>query len=109
MREFRAHHEELLAAGARVAGVTLDSIESCRTWGERLRLPYPLLSDSARAAGEQCHVLRRVGLAGWNIEFFQRSTFLVDTAGVVRAVWGDVKIRHHAREVLAAIRSLGER
>ena len=108
MREFRAHHGELSAAGVTVAGVTLDSIESCRTWTRRLRLPYPLLSDEARAAGDAFHVLERVGLAGWNIEYFRRSTFLVDVRGVVRGVWGDVKIRGHALEVLAAARALSE-
>ena len=106
MREFRARHAQLVAAGATVAGVTLDSIESCRTWSLRLRLPYPLLSDTEREAGNRCHVLRRVGVAGWNIEFFRRTTLLVDTAGIVRGVWGDVKIRGHAREVLAAVRAL---
>ena len=100
MRELRARHAAFAAAGIRVAGVTLDSIESCRTWAGRLRLPYPLLSDAKRAAGEQCHVLRRVGIGGWNVEFFSRTTLLVDAAGVVRAVWGSAKLRGHALEVL---------
>ena len=51
MREFRAHHAEFAVAGVAVAGVTVDSIESCRRWAERLRLPYPLLSDPTRAMG----------------------------------------------------------
>lgn len=106
MREFRVRHSELEAAGARVAGVTVDSIESCRRWAARLRLPYPLLADVERAAGEQCHVLRRIGLGGWNVEFFQRSTFLIDTGGIVRGVWGRVSPRGHARQVLEAVRAL---
>ncbi len=108
MREFRARHAEFRAAGVKVAGVTLDTIESCRWWAERLRLPYPLLSDSAREAGERFHVLRRIGLGGWNVELFRRSTFLADGGGTIRAIWGDVRIRGHAREVLAAARALGD-
>ena len=106
MRGFRAHHAGFASAHVRLAGVTLDTLESCRWWANRLRLPYPLLSDSARAAGTRCHVLRRVGLGDWNIEFFRRSTFLADRSGVVRAVWGDVKIRGHAAEVLRAASAL---
>ena len=109
MREFRARHSELVAAGVTVAGVTLDTLESCRTWVRRLRLPYPLLSDEARAAGEACSVIERVGLGPWKIEFFRRTTLLVDSTGIVRRVWGDVKIRGHGREVLAAARELGGR
>lgn len=107
MREFRARHSELVAAGVTVAGVTLDTLESCRTWARRLRLPYPLLSDEARAAGEACHVIERVGLGPWKIEFFRRTTLLADANGIVRQVWGDVKIRGHGREVLASARALG--
>lgn len=108
MREFRARHAEYVSAGVAVAGVTLDTPESCRTWARRLRLPYPLLSDTGRRAGEACHVLRSIGLAGWKVEFFRRTTLLVDREAIVRAVWGDVRIRGHAREVLAAARALPE-
>ena len=106
MREFRARHADFIAAGVRVAGVTLDSLESCRTWARRLRLPYPLLSDVEREAGGRCHVLRRISIVGWNIEFFRRTTLLVDRETIVRGVWGDVKIRGHARQVLDAARAL---
>lgn len=106
MREFRVRHAEFADANVKVAGVTIDTLESCRQWARRLRLPYPLLSDSGREAGSQCHVLRRIGLGGWNIEFFHRTTLLIDAGAVVRAVWGEVKLRGHAREVLEAARAL---
>ena len=106
MREFRARHSEYVAAGVTVAGVTLDTIESCVTWAKRLRLPYPLLSDARREAGEACHVLEHVGLAGWKIEYFRRTTLLADRSGIVRAVWGQVNIRGHAIDVLNAARAL---
>ena len=107
MREFRARHSELVAAGVTVSVVTLDTLESCRTWARRLRLPYPLLSDEARAAGEACFVIDRVGLGPWKLEFFRRTTLLTDVNGIVRRVWGDVKIRGHGREVLESARALG--
>jgi peroxiredoxin Q/BCP len=51
-------------------------------------------------------VLRRIGIAGWKIEFLTRSTFLADRRGVIAAVWGRVRVRGHAAEVLAAARAL---
>jgi peroxiredoxin Q/BCP len=106
MREFRAHHAEFAALGVTVAGVTRDSPESCRTWERRLRLPYPLLSDPTGDLGRACGVLRHVGLGGWNIEYFRRTTLLVDAHGIVRGVWGQVKIRGHALELLRTARAL---
>ncbi len=100
MREFRARHAEFVAAGAAVAGVSLDSVESNRAAAERLRLPYPLLTDTERRTGEAFRVLSRIGLGGWNVEFFRRTTVLADAAGTIAAVWGKVKVRGHALEVL---------
>lgn len=106
MREFRAHHEELKAAGIEVAGVSTDTPESSREWAHRMDLPYPLLSDVDRSAGNAFGVIRRVGIGGWNVEFFRRTTFLVDERGVVVALWGKVKVRGHALEVLRMGRAL---
>jgi len=52
-------------------------------------------------------VIRRVGIGGWTVEFFRRSTFLIDSHGAVVATWGKVKVRGHALEVLEAAKSLG--
>jgi peroxiredoxin Q/BCP len=101
LREFRAHHEELRAAGLEVAGVSREPAEKNRRWTTRLDLPYPVLSDPEGEAAGHFGVVRRIGIGGWKVEFFRRSTFLIDTDGVVAAVWGDVKVRGHARDVLA--------
>jgi peroxiredoxin Q/BCP len=36
----------------------------------------------------------------------ERSTFLIDEAGVIRRVWRKVKVPGHAAEVLAAAQAL---
>ena len=106
MREFRAHHEELKAAGIAVAGISTDTPESSREWARRMELPYPLLSDEERTAGAAFGVIRRVGIGAWNVEFFKRSTFLVDARGIVVAQWRKVKVRGHAAEVIDIVRVL---
>jgi peroxiredoxin Q/BCP len=83
-----------------VAGVTRDSIESNRSWARRLRLPYPLLADEEGLVGEAFGVRRRIGLGGWNVDFFKRATFLIDLEGTIAAVWREVRVRGHALEVL---------
>jgi peroxiredoxin len=70
-------------------------------------LPYPLLSDAQGEAGRLFGVVRRLGIGGWTIEFFRRSTFLVDFHGNVAAVWGDVRVRGHALEVLEVADAIG--
>ena len=89
-----------------MAGINADTVASNRAWAERLRLPYPLLSDPERGAAEAFGGLRRIGVAGWRIEFFRRRTLLADRSGVVAAAWEHVQIRGHAAQVLAAARAL---
>src|SRR5512140_68760 len=107
MREFRAHHDLFVSAGGAVVGVSLEPIETLRAETARLALPYPLLSDVERRAGEAFHVITRLGLGGWHVELFRRTTALVDARGIVSAVWGKVRVRGHALEVLEMARRLG--
>ena len=106
MREFRVHYAELKEAGVEVAGISTDTPESSREWAQRMQLAYPLLSDVERQAGIAFGVLRRVGVGGWNLEFFKRATFLIDQRGIVVAEWQKVKVRGHALEVLELARAL---
>ena len=106
MREFRAHYSALVEAGVEVAGVSPDTPESSAEWARRMDLPYPLLSDVERTAGHAFGVVRSVGIGAWNVEFFRRTTFLVDARGVVVAMWRKVKIRGHALEVRDMARAL---
>jgi thioredoxin-dependent peroxiredoxin len=106
MREFRAHYSELKEAGVEIAGISTDTPESSRDWAGRMNLPFPLLSDEERAAGAAFGVIRRVGIGTWNVEFFKRSTFLVDARGIVVAQWRKVKVRGHAAEVIEMVRVL---
>jgi peroxiredoxin Q/BCP len=102
LREFRERHPEFQRAGIEVAGINADTSEHNRVWRERLRLPYPVLSDPDRAAAAAFGGLRRLGLGGWTIELYRRRTVLADRDGVISALWDKVRIRGHAAEVLAA-------
>ena len=53
-------------------------------------------------AGEALGIVRRIGLGGWSVELFRRTTLLVDVEGRIAAWWGKVTIRGHAAEVLRA-------
>lgn len=106
LREFRERHAVFVAEGIEVAGISADTVESNRHWSERLKLPFPLLSDPERVAAEAFGGLRRLAFGGWSLELFRRRTVLADRLGVVGAVWDKVHIRGHAAEVLVAARAL---
>jgi peroxiredoxin Q/BCP len=89
-----------------VAGISANTVEEQRAQAARLDLPYRLCSDSDRAAARALGILRRIGIAGWTIELYRRVTVLVDRDGTIAGVWGRVKVRGHARQVMAAVAAL---
>ncbi len=102
LREFRERHDEFRAAGIAIAGVSIDSLASHTEWAERLRIPYPLVSDPDRTVADALGIIMKVGIAGWGVELFRRTTLLVGADGRVAAAWGKVKVRGHGAEVLTA-------
>lgn len=106
LREFRAHHLEFVAAGVTLVGASRDSVDSNRHWTQRLAIPFPLLSDRDGSLGRALGVIRTVRIGAWKVEFLRRSTLLAGPDGRIAAVWSDVKIRGHAREVLDAALAL---
>ena len=77
-----------------------------RAWSERLRLPFPLLSDPDRAAASALDAVRRLGIGGWTIDLTKRRSVLAGRDGIIEAVWDKVKIRGHAAEALRAARAI---
>lgn len=94
---FRDGLAKLEAAGASVAGVSMDTQDSHRRFAEKYRLPFDLLTD---ADGE---VARQYGvLAGWGaLRVARRVTFLISPAGNVQRVYQRVDPDRHAGEILA--------
>jgi len=100
LREFRVHHDEFRESGIAVAGVSRDPPDTNRRWVEDLGLSYPMLTDPGGAASRSLGLVNPVGVGTWTIELFRRTTLLIDVHGNLAAVWGKVKIRGHAEEVL---------
>ncbi len=60
-----------------------------------------MLSDADGQVGRALGIVTRVGIGTWHLEFFRRTTFLIDARGIISAAWGKVRVRGHAQEVLS--------
>lgn len=94
-------HAEFVAAGVEVYGLSTQDTGDQREAVERLRLPYPLLSDAGLDLGGEMD-LPSFSVAGE--ELFRRLTMIIDR-GIVQHVWYPVFPPHtHAGEVLDWLR-----
>lgn len=102
--DFRDSLTRLSAAGAVVLGISKDSVKSHQKFKEKYELPFMLLADVDKEACEQYQVLVEKSRYGKKYIGIERSTFLIDTKGVIQAIWRDVKVDGHVDEVLCAIK-----
>ncbi len=104
--QFRDLHDEFLAAGASIWGVSRDSLKSHENFKAKLGLPFELLCDADELACRLFDVIRVKNMYGRQVRGIERSTFLIDRAGRLAHEWRGVKVEGHAAEVLAALRNL---
>jgi peroxiredoxin Q/BCP len=104
--DFRDLHPQFEAAGAVVVGVSRDSLRSHESFRGKLGLPFALLSDADEALCQQFGVIKLKNMYGKQVRGIERSTFLIDAAGVLAREWRGVKVPGHAAEVLAFVQSM---
>jgi len=104
--DFRDQWPRVQAMGARVFGISRDSLRSHANFIEKQELPFPLLSDPDKVLLAPLGAFGKKVMYGKETEGIIRSTFLVDPGGVVRHVWPKVSVKGHVDEVLAKLREL---
>jgi peroxiredoxin Q/BCP len=105
-QQFAALAPQFAAAGVTLLGISRDSIASHEKFREQMQFPFDLLSDGGEAICRQFDVIREKNLYGRRVLGIERSTFLLDAAGVLRREWRGVKVDGHAQEVLTAAQAL---
>jgi peroxiredoxin Q/BCP len=103
---FRDLYPAFKKAGAMIVGVSPDSLASHEKFKQKMSFPFELLSDADHALCDIFGVFKEKSMYGRKYMGVERSTFLIDGAGVLRQEWRKVKVPGHADEVLAAVKVL---
>jgi peroxiredoxin Q/BCP len=102
--DFRDSQAQIKNAGAVVIGVSPDGAASHHKFIGKYSLPFALLTDEEHATAKVYGVYKQKHMYGkkyWGIE---RSTFVIDATGRLKAIFRKVKVDGHADEVLAALK-----
>ena len=100
---FRDSMAALSKTGAVVLGVSLDGPESHAKFIRKYGLPFSLLSDEGAAVSKAYGVYKEKAMYGKKFWGIERSTFVIDPAGYITAVFRKVKVDGHVDEVLATL------
>lgn len=105
-QQFRDLHDQFLAAGTVILGVSRDSLKSHENFKAKQSFPFELGSDADEAVCNLFGVIKQKMMYGKQVRGIERSTFVIDRGGVLRREWRGVKVPGHAQEVLAFVNTL---
>ena len=105
-KAFSALLPQFQKAGAVVIGASKDSVKSHAKFRAKYGLAIELGSDPEGAVIQAYGSWVEKSMYGRQYMGIDRSTFLIDGSGVVRAIWRKVKVSGHAEAVLQAAQAI---
>ncbi len=102
--DFRDNLKAFGKLGVAVLGVSKDSAASHVKFKKKYDLNFPLLADTDGKMVEAYGVWTEKSMYGKKYMGIDRSTFVIDQAGTIVALWRKVKVEGHVGDVIDALK-----
>ncbi len=103
---FRDSMPDFGAVDAEIVGISKDSVAKHDKFKAKYELPFTLAADEEGKVVEAYGSWVEKSMYGKKYMGIDRSTFLIDADGVLRAEWRKVKVPGHVEEVLAKAKEI---
>ena len=101
--DFRDSMARLKRKGVTVLGVSKDSLESHEKFRGKYKLRFDLLTDVDNKVATKYGAFGEKLMYGKKVQGTIRSTFLIDEAGKLEAIWSPVRVKGHVDKVLEVL------
>lgn len=98
--DFRDAHASFEKLNTVILGISRDPIQKHTKFIEKYGLPFLLLSDEEGKICDQYGVYKEKNMFGKKVMGIERSTFLIDTEGMIVNVERKVKVKDHVQQAL---------
>lgn len=105
-QDFRDNFKKFSSLNTVILGVSRDNLKLHEKFKAAENFPFELISDKDEILCKQYDVIKEKTMYGKKVFGIERSTFLIDTQGVLRREWRKVKVDGHVAEVLQAVTAL---
>ena len=105
-QDFRDNYRKFTSRKTAILGVSRDSLKSHENFKAKQSFPFDLISDADESLCKLFDVIKMKNMYGKQVRGIERSTFLIDKDGVLRAEWRKVKVKGHVEDVLNAVKEL---
>ncbi|MEY9163669.1 peroxiredoxin Q/BCP [Sinorhizobium fredii] len=103
---FSGLSEAFASAGVALIGISPDSVKSHDRFAKKHDLAVALAADEEKTVVNAYGVWAEKSLYGRKYMGVERTTFLIDAAGIINHVWEKVRVDGHAEDVLTAAKAL---
>ena len=104
--DFRDQFEEFISNNTVVVGVSRDSVKSHDKFICKYNFPFDLIADEDETVCQLFDVIKEKNMYGRKYMGIERSTFLINTNGILVDEWRKVKVKGHVEEVLEALNNI---
>ena len=104
--DFRDQFEEFISNNTLVVGVSRDSVKSHDKFICKYNFPFDLIADEDEAVCQLFDVIKEKNMYGRKYMGIERSTFLINTNGILVDEWRKVKVKGHVEKVLDALNNI---
>ncbi len=105
-QDFRDYYHAFQVVNTEIFGVSRDSIRTHNGFKSKHSFPFELISDPDETLCKLFDVIKLKKLYGKEYMGIERSTFLINAAGVLVQEWRKVSVKEHVVDVLADAKAL---
>ncbi|MCP5245079.1 MAG: peroxiredoxin [Burkholderiales bacterium] len=105
---FRDTYSAFTDLNCEIVGVSRDSLKSHENFKNKMKFPFELLSDTEETVCKLFDVIKMKNMYGKQVRGIERSTFVIDTQGILRKEWRGVKVPGHVEAVLDFVKTLSQ-
>ncbi len=107
-QDFRDHYEEFRKLKTDIFGISRDSLKSHEGFKDKQCFPFDLIADQDEKLCKLFDVIKEKTLYGKKYLGIERSTFLINSKGILHKEYRGVKVDGHVASVLADVKKLAK-
>lgn len=92
-----------------ILGVSRDGLKAQENFKAKQGFPFDLISDQEEILCNSFDVIKMKNMYGKKVRGIERSSFLIDSDGILQKEWRGVKVKGHVAEVLEAVKVLNKK
>lgn len=102
-QNFRDAYPKFQALNTQLFGISRDSLKVHENFKAKQNFPFELISDPEEELCQLFAVIKMKPMYGKEVRGIERSTFLINTQGILIKEWRKVSVKGHVEEVLSAL------